>query len=148
MNVFMNVMGPFNTCTALCTNEIWAAPNLHLDIDPEAMLAKGSLPTCPHCGELARPNILMFGDRDWLSSRSEQQRQRFYEWKSAMADKRIVTIELGAGTTIGGILSRGDSMPGILIRINPSESEGPQGTLSIPMGALQTIDGIIQKQGA
>lgn len=78
---------------------------------------------------------------------NQQQRQRFYEWKSAMADKRIVTIELGAGTTIGGIRSRGNSMPGILIRINPSESEEPQGTLSIPMG-VQGIDGIIQKQGA
>ncbi len=137
-------------CTARCTDAIWAAPRLHVDIDLERMLAQGPLPTCPHCGELARPNILMFGDRDWLSSRSDEQRQRFYAWKSAMADKKRVTIELGAGTTIGGIRSRGHSMPGTLIRINPRESNGPPGTISIALGALealQAIDGILQQQG-
>jgi hypothetical protein len=41
-----------------------------------------------------------------------------------MATKKIVTIELGAGSTIGGIRRIGDRMSGTLIRINPREAEG------------------------
>ena len=134
-------------CTALCTDEIWEAPDMQFDIDPQQLLAKGNLPLCRYCGELARPNILMFGDGDWLSSRSDDQRQRFYAWKKAMADKKIVTVELGAGSPVGGIRCIGTSMPGTLIRINPREADGPQGTLSLAMGALealQEIDAAIQ----
>ncbi|MDO9047497.1 MAG: Sir2 family NAD-dependent protein deacetylase [Methylobacter sp.] len=137
-------------CTVSCTDEIWTAPELRFDIDPQQLLAKGDLPICPRCGELARPNVLMFGDRDWLSTRSDQQRRRFYEWENTIAGKKTVTIELGAGSTIGGIRRTGASMPGTLIRINPREAEGPPGTISLAMGALealQAIDAVIQDHG-
>lgn len=106
---------------------------------------------CPHCGELARPNVLMFGDCDWLPNRSDLQRQRFYEWKNNLTNKKIVTIELGAGSTIGGIRHMGNYMHGTLIRINPREAEGFPGTISLAMGALealQEIDAVIKSHGA
>ncbi len=53
-------------CLANCREQIWPAGNLHLEIDPERYVAIGELPNCPDCGELARPNILMFGDAEWL----------------------------------------------------------------------------------
>ncbi|HEY8036174.1 MAG TPA: Sir2 family NAD-dependent protein deacetylase [Methylobacter sp.] len=138
-------------CSASCKNEVWTDPELSFDIEPQQLLATGNLPRCPHCGELARPNVLMFGDRNWLSSRSDQQRQRFYAWKSAMTNKKVVTIELGAGSSVGGIRCMGASMPGTLIRINPRETQGPPGTISLAMGALealQAIDAVIQNQCA
>src|SRR5262249_43215679 len=36
-----------------------------LAIDEATFRAPGPLPSCPGCGALARPNILMFGDLDW-----------------------------------------------------------------------------------
>jgi hypothetical protein len=66
-----------------------------------------------------------------------------------MATKKIVTIELGAGSTIGGIRRIGDRMSGTLIRINLRAAEGPSGTISLAMGALealQAIDAAIQNQ--
>jgi NAD-dependent SIR2 family protein deacetylase len=136
-------------CTASCKKKIWTVPALSFDIESQQLLAMGDLPFCPYCGEPARPNVLMFGDRDWLSSRTDQQGLQFYAWKSTMATKKIVTIELGAGSTIGGIRRIGERMPGTLIRINPREAEGPSGTISLAMGAveaLQAIDAAIQNQ--
>ncbi len=138
-------------CTASCKDEIWTVPALSFDIEPQQLLVVGELPRCPHCGELARPNVLMFGDRDWLSSRSDQQRQCFYVWKSMVTTEKIVTLELGAGSSVGGIRRMGASMPDTLVRINPREAKGPPGTISLAMGALealQAIDAVIQSQRA
>ncbi|WP_340124235.1 SIR2 family NAD-dependent protein deacylase [Methylobacter svalbardensis] len=138
-------------CTASCKNEIWTVPAFSFDIEPQQLLAVGDLPLCPYCGEPARPNVLMFGDHDWLSSRSDQQGQQFYAWKNTMMTKKVVTIELGAGSTIGGIRRMGEHMSGTLIRINHREAEGPPGTISLAMGALealQAIDAAIQSQRA
>lgn len=134
-------------CTVPCTDEIWTDPTLKFDIEPQQMRAIGRLPTCPYCGAIARPNVLMFNDGEWLSHHSDQQRQRFNTWKKRMVYKRKVIIELGAGSTLGGVRSIGNYLPGTLIRINPDEAQGPQGTLSLAMGALealQAIEAIIQ----
>lgn len=39
--------------------------------------AEGDLPKCPRCSDLARPNILMFNDWDWISNRSDEQDGRY-----------------------------------------------------------------------
>ncbi len=49
-------------CAILCCAAIWAADALRLEVDAAACRARSALPRCPHCGGLARPNILMFGD--------------------------------------------------------------------------------------
>lgn len=49
-------------CLFNCRERIWPANNLQIEVDQEQFLAIGRLPRCPDCGELARPNILMFGD--------------------------------------------------------------------------------------
>jgi len=44
---------------------VWSADGTDVAVDPATMRARPPLPTCPRCGALARPNILMFGDGDW-----------------------------------------------------------------------------------
>lgn len=129
-------------CTVPCTDEIWTDPTVKFHIEPQHLQAMGNLPTCPYCGALARPNVLMFNDYEWLSHYSDQQRQRFNTWKKRMVYKNKVIIELGAGSTLGGIRSIGHYLPGTLIRINPDEAQGPQGTLSLAMGALEALQAI------
>lgn len=49
-------------CLVPCRKETWREEPLALDIDLETMQAGGRLPCCPHCGGVARPNVLLFDD--------------------------------------------------------------------------------------
>ena len=126
-------------CSECCANDIWPLEQLDLEIDKGRLLANGELPTCPHCGEVARPNILMFGDGYWLPKRSGGQSVLFEKWKRANPGARVVTIEIGAGKDVPTARYASESMPGRLIRINPRDSDGPQKTISIPLGALEAL---------
>ena len=64
-------------CAVPCRDDTWPAGGLEVAVDPSTMRATGELPSCPHCGSLARPNILMFGDYSWISDRTSAQEDRF-----------------------------------------------------------------------
>ena len=60
-------------CMEPCTPEIWPADAFQPRVDADACRLANDAPRCPHCGGLARPNILMFGDWEWLEQRTEAQ---------------------------------------------------------------------------
>jgi len=108
------------------------------------------LPKCPKCGKLARPNIMMFNDLYFNHTETSNQEKRFNEfmYKYDKGDKKIVVIEIGAGTAIPSIRSIGEFIHenvkgATLIRINPSESFGPEGIVSIAKGAKEALDKIL-----
>ncbi len=131
-------------CVGNCHGRIWPIGNLSIEIDHSQFLATGELPSCPDCGRIARPNILMFGDNYWLTSRADLQRQVFQEWKERNLNSRLTIIEIGAGWSVGGVRSLGQNLSGTLIRINPHDPEGPAGTISIAMPALSALSAIDQ----
>ncbi|WP_066124314.1 Sir2 family NAD-dependent protein deacetylase [Bordetella ansorpii] len=47
-------------CQARCPSGIWSAQTVQPDVDLDHCLLRGLPPSCPHCGGLARPSILMF----------------------------------------------------------------------------------------
>lgn len=115
----------------------------------EACRAIGALPTCPRCGELARPNVLLFGDWDWDSRRYDEQEGRLSAWLEAATmrpNARMVVIELGAGEHVPTVRRFGEQMAAgfgaKLVRINPRESKGPPGTLSVGLPARQACEAI------
>jgi len=126
-------------CSECCTNEIWACEHLDFEVDQERLIANGNLPSCPYCEEIARPNILMFGDASWLSKRSVAPNRLYGKWKATNADAKIVTIELGAGKAVPTVRYASELMAGELIRINPRDSDGHKKTISIPLGALEAL---------
>lgn len=134
-------------CQTSCHLDIWEMPDMALSIDETTLTATSDLPTCPACGKVARPNILMFGDYGWLSSRSSEQEQRFREWRNDFVDAygepennvTVVSIEMGAGKAIPTVRYASDAMPGTTIRINPRDSDGNANTISLPMGALAAL---------
>ena len=140
-------------CVEPCCEALWPADELEIVIDEETFRAEEPLPYCPHCGELARPNVLMFSDGQWLWNRSEKQRAGFENWLSGLQNARLAVIECGAGTTIPSVRMMSESLQRAgadLIRINPREAQGPVGTISIKMGALEAlkaIDVILSHQG-
>lgn len=121
--------------------QIYSAVGFTPQIDEEAVLLTNELPYHPASGELMRPNILMFGDYQWLDSRTESQRGNFQEWMSRL--HRPVIIELGAGTALATIRRTSERLASTLtnahlIRINPTDSQvpHPDRDLAIPTGAL------------
>jgi len=138
----------FDQCTADCGVGIFAAGADEIAIDDAECRAKGPLPACPRCGALARPNILMFGDGQWLRQRTAAQERRLAEYLGAVrrAGGKIAVIECGAGTAIPTVRQFGEAQQRLgaqLIRVNPREAEVPAGGIGLALGAragLVSID--------
>lgn len=126
-------------CTSPCHDEIWPAGDLELEIDLATIRTTSSLPRCPTCDAVARPNLLMFGDYAWLSHRADQQWARWQQWLRTVNPDRLVTIELGAGLAVPTVRIECESQSGTLIRVNPAEADVPPGGISLPVGALQAL---------
>jgi NAD-dependent SIR2 family protein deacetylase len=136
-------------CHAGCGVEAWSADGVRVDVDEAELRASPPLPTCPRCGGLARPNILMFGDLAWDASRTAAQERRLEGWLADLRDAaaRLVVVCLGAGKAIPSVRFVAERTTrrhaGALIRINPRESDVPSGQISLPTGAragLAAID--------
>ena len=134
-------------CLQTCTNEIWSADDFVPDVDSEAGTLRNAAPRCPHCGGLARPNILMFGDPLWLPARSEAQSMRLEHW--LVGARRPVVIEIGAGTAVPSVRHFTEQLlihaGARLIRINPDASAVSDGDdVALPLGALTALQAIDQ----
>ena len=131
-------------CTWKGCHDIWPADGHEFSIDMENFQAEGDLPSCPSCGSLARPNILMFGDRKWRKQRTRAQEERVDAWIDEMAGKPIAIIEIGAGTAIKSVrdftneISKKHELS-TLIRINPGQADAGQGDIPLQMGALEAL---------
>jgi len=130
-------------CARPCREEVWSAEGNAIDVDRETFRARGELPECPHCGGIARPNVLMFGDVRWVGTRTQQQRDRFRDWVDELDEARLVVVEAGAGTAVPTVRRQCEQIArrfdGTLIRINPREPEAPSGAVSLDEGALRTL---------
>lgn len=129
-------------CAAPCSDSIWANRE-DISVDESTMRA-ANIPRCPSCGAVSRPNILMFGDFDWLSQRTRAQEDSFQKFADQYRNENMVVIEIGAGTaipTIRGISERlGWSCEGArVIRINPREPEILSPHISIRCGCLDAL---------
>jgi NAD-dependent SIR2 family protein deacetylase len=135
-------------CTRPCTPAIWNADQEQVRVDEVLFRALPPLPRCRHCGALARPNILMFGDSLWRDQRTQAQERGFAAWLEALAGAaaKIVVIELGAGTAIPTVRWTSERVAsharGLLVRINPRECQVPHGHIALPLGAVEGIGGI------
>lgn len=129
-------------CVVPCSDAIWSAANTRVDVDAETFRARGELPGCPNCGELSRPNILMFSDGAWNLGRSLKQEQELTKWLGEIDNREPTIIECGAGTAISTVRAWGERLQkagATLVRINVRESAGPRGTLSIDKGARDAL---------
>jgi NAD-dependent SIR2 family protein deacetylase len=112
----------------------------------EATMRARRIPRCRRCQTVARPNILMFGDGAWLSSRTDGQESRFDEWVQERAGARLVIVELGAGSAIPTIRWHSERLgrrPGAtVIRVNPREPEIGAPHLSLASGARAALEAI------
>jgi NAD-dependent SIR2 family protein deacetylase len=133
-------------CLVPCSAEIWPASTTGFEIDAQDFRVRGDLPTCPRCGKLARPNVLMFGDGGWLSSRTDAAWERHDAWLASLRDARLAIVELGAGVQLPAVRSYSEHIAhrhgGALIRINVAAPHGPRETIPLQMRALAGLQAI------
>jgi NAD-dependent SIR2 family protein deacetylase len=127
-------------CMEGCGGAISAADAWTPEVDEARCLLRSPLPRCPACNALLRPNVLMFGDGEWLAARSAAQRRRLDSWLATA--RRPVVVELGAGSHVPTVRGFSESLGVPLIRINPAEPEIPGRGVSLPLGALAALQGI------
>ena len=111
-------------CLAPCGGDIWTADGFAPQVDSDACRLLNAAPVCPHCGGLARPNILMFGDDGWVERRAAVQEARLESLLNKA--RRPVVVELGAGMAIPSVRYFSQRVVrefgGRLVRMNPREA--------------------------
>jgi NAD-dependent SIR2 family protein deacetylase len=132
-------------CLEPCSDHVWPADDWVPEVDETRCELRSSLPLCPRCGGLARPNILMFGDGGWLDQREADQSTTLARWLDVV--RRPVVIEVGAGTDVPSVRRFSHAMQHArqarLIRINPREAavDDPR-DVALAMGALEALGAI------
>ena len=107
-------------CMDVCCDRLWKADGWVPEVDAFGCRLLSPLPSCPDCGGLARPNVLMFDDGDWVAARTLNQQRRLDAWLAGVSSP--VVVELGAGTAVPAVRWFGSLLGAPLIRINLRES--------------------------
>jgi NAD-dependent SIR2 family protein deacetylase len=136
-------------CINDCKSGVWSVADFEPEVDDETCRLLNAPPSCPFCGCLARPNIMMFGDWNWLEQRSQSQQEREAQWLESIADNqaRVVIVEMGAGTAIPSVRHFSHHViyeyGARLIRINPREPQVPSSRdVGIATGSHEALRGI------
>ncbi|AOI77967.1 SIR2 family NAD-dependent protein deacylase [Burkholderia sp. NRF60-BP8] len=128
-------------CLRPCTDETWDAAPFVPEVDETTCRLVGDLPRCPHCGGLARPNILMFGDTGWLGARYDAQARALEEWIARAG--RVAVVEIGAGTAIPTVRLSSERFGADVIRINAREAHARRpDVIGLKGGALATLNAL------
>ena len=112
-------------CLARCGEAVWPADGVDVAVDPATMRALPPLPSCPRCGALARPNILMFGDASFDPSDTGPRLAAYTEFVRAHRSS-LAVIEIGAGTALPTVRRQAEfasAATGALVRINVREPQ-------------------------
>jgi len=130
-----------------CSENIWPSSEslIGRSVDPLTFRAVGDLPTCPKCGKIARPNVLMFGDYGWIESRYLAQEENLTKFKKSIgSEDKVVVIEIGAGLAVPTVRFESELTDNsTLIRINLRDPGLPKGNhISLPMKGLEALQQI------
>ncbi|MRX07437.1 NAD-dependent deacetylase [Pseudoduganella sp. FT25W] len=136
-------------CLQPCGDDVWSAAGYTPQVDTVHCQLLNAAPACPHCGALARPNILMFGDSGWNEGRAERQEEALHQLLRKA--RKPLVVELGAGVAIPSVRHFGQAVirdhNGRMIRINPREpqvaSQADVGLASGALAALAAIDALL-----
>jgi NAD-dependent SIR2 family protein deacetylase len=130
-------------CCTPCSEDIWKnTEDIPVDL---ATMRAGKVLRCSRCGNISRPNVLMFGDFSWISNRSDEQMSNYHAFLKQCRPPMVV-VEMGAGTAISTIRHMSERLGGshnaLVVRINPRDYRISSSHISIPCGALEGLQGI------
>lgn len=126
-------------CAKACRLDLWPAADLNLEVDEANCRLLSPLPRCSQCSAVARPNILMFGDWDWVERRTASQLARLDRWLTSV--QRLAVVEVGAGRAIPTVRRFSERHGPRGIRINPREHAiDPRHGMGIAGTALDVLE--------
>jgi NAD-dependent SIR2 family protein deacetylase len=136
-------------CLEQCGEGVWPvdpAVSTLIDLHEETMRAREPFPSCPTCGRLTRPNVLVFGDSHWDETRTASQAARLNAWIWNLDALCPVILECGAGRAIPTVRRFCERFAAVtnapLVRINLREPQVQQGHISFAMGAQEALQAI------
>ena len=133
-------------CLENCTQDIWSADDFKPVVDEEYCQLINDFPTCPHCGGMARPNILMFGDWHWQSQMQDEKERKLMAWLKQV--NNLAIIELGAGTAVPSVRNFSERLINhpvnesvSLLRVNLREPQvlDKSNCFGVSVGALDSL---------
>lgn len=131
-------------CSKPCGTKVWPSSRIEPRVDDELRWS-GALPLCPRCSEIARPDILMFGDDAWVGDHAEVRHAQLLDWLPEV--QRLLVVEIGAGTAVPTLRLFSERLVrqrrARLVRINTRESDVPYGEcLGLRLGSLPALTAI------
>jgi NAD-dependent SIR2 family protein deacetylase len=134
-------------CAVPCSGAIRPAPPEAIRVDEHTMRGADPVPRCPRCGGVARPNVLMFDDPNWLGGRTGAQFERYDRWLRDLGAATLAVVECGAGSAVPTVRRASERAArrdgATLVRINPREPGVPRGHVGLALSAgegLQRLD--------
>ena len=133
-------------CVDNCKQDIWSVDGYTPVVDEEYCQLTNDFPLCPHCGGIARPNILMFSDWEWQDQLQAVKEHKLMQWLEQV--NKLAIIELGAGKAVPSVRNFGEQLVRYLdddnvslMRINMRESQVPNkpNCYGVDMGALDAL---------
>jgi len=129
-------------CCTPCQLTTWPADDLSPTIDTAACRWLSDLPRCLHCQQLARPNILMFDDWNWVDTARAANDAALEVFLGSC--RQMAVIEIGAGSEVSTVRHFSERMAqtyqATLIRINPREHHCDlSDSIGIAMGAQAAL---------
>lgn len=123
-------------CSKACTPQLWSADGFEPKIKAVNGELAGVVPTCPHCGSVARPNVSLAKDWDWVPNRTMHQHALLSSWLMEM--KRLVVVEVGADELAIRCFSEQNGPR--VIRIHPTDfAISPEVGLGFAASALEGL---------
>lgn len=142
-------------CKTPCSDHVWDALPLleemerHIDPETQYLTDASYVPTCPNCGGEVYMNVR--SGPFYISKHYEPQLEAMNQWLTSVAEKRLLLLEIGVGFNTPGVIrapfeNLATRVPNCtLVRINPKDAEGPQGTISVRHGIEETLSALVSK---
>ena len=116
-----------------------------------------SMPNCPYCSNILRPNVSMFGDYDFYGKPYEFARKKMENWinENEKRNNKLVILEIGCGINPhslrmkeGKMLSGEWKLPKIknlvkTIRLNPDDEQEEENYVHLRFGAKRGLSQIM-----
>ena len=83
-----------------------------------------------------------------MKNRAREQEAALDRWTDGISGARAVVIECGAGKAVPTVRLYSEWMQragATLIRVNPREADGPQGTISLESGARDALGTLAER---
>jgi NAD-dependent SIR2 family protein deacetylase len=109
-------------CLRPCSRDFWDDERVPLCALDEQVMAASDYPTCPRCGEIARPHVLMFGDGEYVGY--PEQDRRWQAFVQRPVDVALLIGSSGAVPTNDLLAARLQANGARVITINPDPHAG------------------------